>query len=206
MIDFLEMPLNTKDIESERPLATAPQGVDDAVGVPRRKWFVAIVNHNTEKISAEKLNAAGFETYVAAQPELRVWKNGRRKKIDRVVIPSMVFIRCTEKERLEIVRQPYIFRFLTNKASEGQYSKAIATIPDAQIETLKFMLGHSPAPVEFVPHVYNKGDRVRVTRGKLMSVEGSVYTSSDGHSHLVVSLDILGCAMVTIDPIDIEPA
>lgn len=206
MIDFLEMPLNTKDIESERPLATAPQGVDDAVGVPRRKWFVAIVNHNTEKISAEKLNAAGFETYVAAQPELRVWKNGRRKKIDRVVIPSMVFIRCTEKERLEIVRQPYIFRFLTNKASEGQYSKAIATIPDAQIETLKFMLGHSPAPVEFVPHVYNKGDRVRVTRGKLMGVEGSVYTSSDGHSHLVVSLDILGCAMVTIDPIDIEPA
>ncbi len=201
------MILIMSEVQTNQRVAPVSKDVDGAVGVPGRRWYVAIVNHNTEKISADKVAATGIETYVAAQPELRVWKNGRRKKIDRVVIPSMIFMHCTEKERLQIVRQPYIFRFLTDKAATpDRYGKAVATIPDSQIETLKFMLGHSPAPVEFVPHIYNKGDRVRVVRGKLMGVEGRAYTSSDGHSHLIVSLDILGCAMVTIDPVDLEPA
>lgn len=45
---------------------------------------------------AEKIAALGYDTYVPTQKELRRWKNGRRKIIDRIVIPAAVFVRCTE--------------------------------------------------------------------------------------------------------------
>ena len=71
-------------------VTAGPSCVDGAVGVPEAKWFVAIVNSRHEKSVAEKLQATGIETYVAAQKEMRVRANGRRKIIDRVVVPSMV--------------------------------------------------------------------------------------------------------------------
>ena len=60
-------------------VTTVPSGVDGAVGVPEAKWFVAIVNSRHEKSVAEKLENLGYNTYVATQKELHIWKNGRRK-------------------------------------------------------------------------------------------------------------------------------
>lgn len=183
-----------------------PTRVDDAVGVQRPRWYVAIVNHRSEKITADRLTELGHECYVASRKEHRVWKNGRRVEVDHVVIPSMIFVRCTEAERLSIVTLPYIFRFLTNKAAAtGKMGKPVAIIPESQMERLKFMLGNSDRPVDFVDHIYGKGDHVRVIRGGLCGLEGEVLTTHDGRSELLVRLDILGCARVTIDPVDIEP-
>ncbi|MDE7410017.1 MAG: UpxY family transcription antiterminator, partial [Muribaculaceae bacterium] len=95
-------------------VATVPFGVGDAVGVESRKWFVAIVNHNTEKAVQERLDGLGYETYVAKQTVVRIWKNGRKAKVDKVIIPSLVFVKCTQKERHEIVSLPYIKRFMTD--------------------------------------------------------------------------------------------
>lgn len=75
--------------------STVPDGVDDAVGVEKANWYVAIVNNRSEKVTAEKLSNEGYEAYVASQEEYRLWRNGKKKKIDRVVIPSMVFLHCT---------------------------------------------------------------------------------------------------------------
>jgi len=97
------MSANT-DTES---VTTVPHGVDDAVGVKSRKWYVAIVNNNTEKAVQERLEKMNYETYVAKQLLMRVWKNGKKAKVDKVVIPSVVFIKCTEKERKEIVALPF---------------------------------------------------------------------------------------------------
>ncbi len=189
--------------------AVAPMStdVDDAVGVLESHWFVAIVNHNSELTSAEKLTAMGYDCYVASQEEYRVWRNGKRKKINRVVIPSMVFVRCTERERLNVVKLPFIFRFLTNKAgmATNNYNKPVAIIPNSQMNTLMFMLGNSDQPVEFTAHTFAKGDRVRVVRGRLMGLEGEVFSAPDGRSHLVISLNMLGCARTSISPADLSP-
>ena len=186
-------------------VTTEPSGVGGAVGVGRRHWFVAIVNHNTEKKSAEKLAAMGYDCYVATQEEYRLWKNGRRTKIDRVVIPSMLFVFCTEKERMSIVNLPYIFRFLTNKAGTlNQYGRPVAIIPGHQMNILRFMLGNSDHPVNITTRPIGRGDKVRVTRGSLRGLEGFVIDTNQGRSELYVNLDILGCATVTINPIDVE--
>lgn len=134
----------TKDIP------TTAYVVDDAVGMAKKHWFVAIVNHNAEKGASEKLNKLDIKHYLPTQTEYRVWKNGRKAKVDRVVIPSTIFIFCTEQKRREIVGFPFINRFMTNKAGpiDSLSHKPIATIPNEQIETLKFILGQSDTPVE----------------------------------------------------------
>lgn len=186
-------------------VAAVLSGVDDAVGVPPGKWFVAIVNSRHEKTVAEKLEALGHSAYVAAQKEMRVWKNGRRKVVDRVVIPSVVFVNCTEKTRREIVNLPYIFRFMVNRSAEsGALNKPVAVIPDNEIAKLKFMLGQSDYPVNFEPVSFKVKDNVRVIRGSLTGLVGEVVKESDGAHTLTVVIEHLGCAKVNIDAQDVE--
>lgn len=203
---------------TETVAASASQGVGDAVGVPDRHWFVAIVNHNTEKATAEKLRKLGYETYVATQEDMRVWRNGKRAKIDRVVIPSIVFIYCTEAERLQATRLPQIFRFLTNRAlKQGDAPAPPAIIPPVQLYKLRFLLGNSDRPVGFTPRPLTVGTRVRVIRGRLRGLEGEVLraptpvaqspapSETPPETDLLIRLDILGCARVTISPLDLQP-
>lgn len=194
-----------KNDYSDCELTTVPVGVDGAVGVPDAKWFVAIVNSRHEKAVGGKLAEIGLEAYVATQKELRVWKNGRRKIIDRVVIPSIVFVHCTEPQRRQIVTLPYICRFLVNRTADSSgLNKPVAVISDAEIKKLKFMLGQSDNPVEFVPVQFRVHDNVHVVRGILRGLEGEIRENSDGTHTLVVSLPLLGGATVRIQPTDVE--
>lgn len=186
-------------------VAAEPVGVDGAVGVTDSKWFVAIVNSRQEKAVAQKLREAGVECFVATQKEMRLWQNGRRKMIDHVVIPSVVFVRCTEKERREIVALPYVNRFMVNRtADSGTLNRPAATIPAVQMQRLQFMLGQSETPVNFEPTIFKVNDNVRVIRGHLRGLEGEIMKNSDGTHTLTISLSLLGGATVTIDPKDVE--
>ncbi len=180
--------------------------VDDAVGVEKSYWFVAIVSHNSEKQSSGKLDNMNIENYLPTQTELRVWKNGRKNKVDRIVIPSIIFVYCTEQKRKEIVGLPFIFRFMTDKAgaSSNSPSKPLATIPDEQIRRLKFMLGQSDIPVEITEKPFKAGDKVRVIRGDLAGLEGEVLDLRNSKSELIVTLNFFGCARLLIDTMNLE--
>lgn len=180
--------------------------VDGTVGVEKSYWFVAIVNHNSEKRSSEKLNDLNIENYLPTQTEFRVWKNGRKNKVERIVIPSIIFVYCTEQKRKEIVGLPFIFRFMTDKAgtSSNSPSKPLATIPDEQINRLKFMLGQSDIPVEIAEKPFKAGDKVRVIRGNLAGLEGEVMDLRNSKSELIVVLNFFGCARLLIDTINLE--
>lgn len=191
--------------ENTTIITTGPQGVDGAVGVAKTNWYAAIVNSRHEKKAAENLTQLGLECFVASQDEMRIWKNGRRKLTARIVIPSTVFIRCTEIQRRQIVTQPYINRFLVNRMAEsGSLNKPVAIIPDRQIETLRFMLGQSDHEVSFMPGPFAAGELVRVIRGKLKGLEGTVMHSADDTTRkLIVQMGVLGGAAVTISPLDL---
>lgn len=181
--------------------------VDSAVGVPGSYWFVAIVHFHSEKQSAEKLTKMGIETYIPTQTEIRVWRNGRKSKVDRIVIPSTIFIHCTEQQRKEIVKLPYIYRFMTNKAgssSDGSFNKPLAIVSEKEINQLKFMLGQSDIPVTIMDRPFKVGDKVRVIRGSLAGLEGEVTTGDSDKSEIVVTLQYFGCARLTIDTNSLE--
>lgn len=196
--------MNEKKIANS--VAPVTDVVDDAVGVAKTFWFVAIVNHNSEKNSSEKLTKLGVENYVPTQSEIRVWKNGRKSKVDRVVIPSTIFVHCTDAKRKELVGLPFIFRFMTNQA--GTPSKVsnnpFAVVSDQEIARLKFMLNQSDTPVEIIGRPFKTGDKVRVVRSNLKGLEGEVMDMREAKSELIVALDFFGCAKLSIDTINLE--
>lgn len=181
---------------------------DDAGGVPDggRRWYVAITGPRHEKTVARQLSDQGIHTYIATQRQTTIWKNGRRRTTDHVIIPGIVFIHCTEHTRLQIISHPLILRFMVNR-SVGDTTRRHppATIPPEQIHQLQFMLGHTDQPVSFTPVTYHTGDLVRVIRGTLAGLTGHITHNSDGTHTLTVTIPLLGGATVKIDPRDIEP-
>ncbi|MCH5234265.1 MAG: UpxY family transcription antiterminator [Muribaculaceae bacterium] len=199
------MELDVISSQSGESTPSPSPDVDDAVGVPKPKWFVAIVNSRHEKMIARQFQNLNIESFVATQSEMRVWANGKRKELDRVVIPAKVFVRCTEKQRREIVKLPFVNRFMVNRSLESPtVGSPIAVIPDAQIQTLRFMLGQTDHPVTFTDRIFKPKDIVRVVRGKLRGLTGTIINNPDGSHNLIVSLSLLGGASVHIDPSDVE--
>lgn len=188
------------------PEHTTTMDVGDAVGVQSPKWYVAFVGHNTEKICRDRLKQLGYESYVASQEEIHEWKNGRKKKVERVVISTLLFIRVTEKQRHEVVNLPFIKYFLTDKArSVDDFGRhPLAVIPDSQMQQLRFMLFNTENSVSFVSEHLRLGDHIRVARGNLQGLEGNVVRYKDGSSYLVAQIDNLGYAMMKIAIEDVE--
>ncbi len=197
--------ISAKSVDFNR-VSAAADVVGDAVGVEKRFWFVAVVNHNSEKSVQERLARMGIESYVAKQEVLRIWKNGRKSKVDKVVIPSRVFVKCTEKERRKIVALPFINRFMTDKASASVSgtTKPMAVIPQHEIDTLRFMLGQSDIPISFEEVPLNVSDKVMVVRGSLKGIQGEVLQVLDSKSDVVVRIGMLGSAKMIIDTVDLE--
>lgn len=185
---------------------TGPSGVGDAVGMAIRKWFIAIVNNNSEKIVQERLSRLNIESYVAKQTICRVWKNGKKAKVEKILVPTVVFVKCTEAERKEIVGLPYINRFMTNKARLGNgVSQPLAVVPQKEIDILRFMLGQSDVPVTITDAPYKIHDKVIVARGGLKGLEGEILEVVEGKGTVFVRMNVLGCARVLIDICDIMP-
>ena len=140
--------------------------------IPRRQWLVAYVQSCLEKKTAERLKAMGVEYYLPIQSEIRQWSD-RRKKVDRLVIPMMIFVHVTPQER------PLPLTF----------------IPEEQMERFRFMLDYSPEAVEICSTPLAAGDAVKVIKGPLAGLEGELVMIG-GKSKVAVRLDMLGCAHV----------
>lgn len=190
----------------EKLTASATTCAGDAVGVPKSQWFVALVANNTEKAVARRLEQLAVDHYLPVQSEHRIWKNGRKAVVTKVVIPTIIFIHCTERRRREIVQLPFIKRFMTDKAGTllNSVSKPLAVIPDGQIERLRFMLGQTDIPVSVTARPMRVGDKVRVIRGHLKGLEGQVLEMSNSKSEMTVAIDFIGCARLLIDTVNLE--
>lgn len=198
----------------EQTMRTTVQKTDDAVGIPRDRqdtmhWYVAVVNNKSERSCQDKLQKrlkdrsggeAIYEVYVPVQQEFRIGRDGKRKKVDRIVFPALVFIHCTDAvRRREIVYLPYIKRFMVNIAGALQNShRPVAVIPDCQMRSLMRMVNDAESEVTIEARPLHLGERVRVNGGKLVGLEGNVWEAPDGSTSLVIMIDILGCAKVTI--------
>jgi len=188
-------------------------GITSGMNEPEKSWFIAIVGNRQEKSSSLLLKTCGYETYVAVQSELHEWSQKRRRMVDRVVITNVVFIHCTEKQRRDIFGdkrfelKDCVKYFLTNRAGQpDKYgNKPVAKVLDSDIARLRFMLENAENPVQFESADFRIGQQVRVIRGGLQGMDGLVEKCQDGSHKLVVRIESLGHAKVSIDAASLEP-
>ena len=180
----------------EKHLVSTVNVTDDREAYPKR-WVAALVQVHSERSVSKRLQALGIESWVPTQSEIHQWSD-RRKKVERVVIPMIVFVHVQESDIKPLAYHSFIHKLLSNP---GQRTPAI--IPDAQIESLRFMLGQSEAQVEIRDRVLKTGDRVRITRGPLKGLQGELCKVEQENPVVAVRVDCLGYACISIDKADI---
>lgn len=177
-----------------------------AGGVPDRKWFVAIVPRNYERVCRMQLLEQGYEAYVASQKQTHVYRNRHRREVEHIVITGTVFVHITDQERLQVLKGcQHIKCFMLDRSGQSNpYGRSpFAVIPDTQMSTLQFMLYHADTPVTFTASPLRKGDRIRILRGAMQGFEGDFLRQGNDH-YIVINLDLLGCAMMTVSVNDVE--
>lgn len=161
-------------------------------------WIAALVQMNTEKKVSLQLDKLGYHNYLPTQTEIHQWSD-RRKKIDRIVIPTIVFVRVDKNQENELRKQQFIYRFISYP---GQ--KDAAKIPDEQIELLKFMLGKADSPIEFTDSVFEIGEEIEIARGPLKGLYGELCYIEKGKPMIGVQVNLLGFTLVNIDIKDVK--
>lgn len=154
-----------------------------------KKWLVAYVRLYHEKKTAERLTAMHIENFLPIQEEIRQWTY-RKKKVERVVVPMMIFVHVDVAERSQVLTLSAVSRYMVLR---GEHVPAV--IPDEQMERFKFMLDYSEEAVEMCAAPLEPGELVRVIKGPLTGLEGEL-VEMDGKAKVVVRLDMLGCAGV----------
>lgn len=180
------------DVRKER--SSFVNGTNEREAYPKR-WIAVLVQVNCDKKTATRLGKVGYETYIPTQQEVRHWSD-RKKKVDRLIMPMVVFVRATVQEEEWLRDQSYIHKLLALPGTDEDKKGFATTIPDCQIERLKFLLENAETEVTIVSN-FKVGDSVRVISGPLKGLE-DVVSEVDEKSIVGVQIDGLGYACVKI--------
>ena len=161
-------------------------------------WIAVLVQMNTEQKSSTKLTKLGITNYVPTQSEIHLWSD-RKKKIEKIVIPMIVFVHVDKETERTLRTYSFIYKFISYP---GQ--KEAAIIPDDQIEKLKFMLNNADSAVEISDSVYKIGEEVEIVRGPLKGLYGELCYFEKEKPMIGVYLELLGYACVSVNKSDVK--
>mgnify|MGYP000304538791 CR=1 FL=1 len=156
-----------------------------------KRWYVALVRMHHEKKVAERLSKMGIDSFVPVQQQIHQWSD-RRKMVDTVLLPMMVFVHVNPKERMEVLSFSTVSRYMVMR---GESTPAL--IPDSQMERFRFMLDYSEQAVEMCSEHLQPGEQVKVIKGPLTGLTGELMTM-DGKSKVAVRINMLGAALVEV--------
>lgn len=163
-----------------------------------KRWYVAYVKSCRERKAAEGLAALGYQYYLPVQRVVRRWSD-RRKIVERLVLPRMIFIRCAEKDRIRPLEEiDALYRYIT---VSGTYTPAV--VRDEEMEAFTRMVEHGGRDINFAYNPPVPGDRVRVVTGPLTGMECELVSVS-GKRCLAVRLGVLGTATMDLAVDDIQ--
>lgn len=130
-----------------------------------KNWYVIYTKPRNEKKVAERLSISGFETYCPLVKTLKVWSD-RKKKVSMPMFPSYVFIRITEKERYEVLKDPGVMNFVF-------WLGKPAVVRDIEIEAIREIAEYSE-DVEVSRLQLEKGQLLKISDGPFKGLTGKV--------------------------------
>ena len=166
-----------------RAWATADGAAGAAVAAEAR-WFVLWTRSHCEQLVHEQLAAKGFQPFL---PTVEVWSRraGVRRRVRVPMFTGYLFLHdVLDKYRDVEVRKA---RGLVGILGEGWDRRAV--VPSREVEAIRRVVN---AKLPARPHPYLKeGQRVRITRGPMVDVEGVLLRINDNKGVVVLSVDLL---------------
>ena len=139
-------------------------------------WYVARTRSGQELKVRDRLIREGVEYFIPT-----VFSDGVRR--EKAVVNSLVFLRTTKRQALDLANHGGLqVKYVVDCAT-----RTILVVPDKQMEDFRRVLDLSPEQGGLMDRPLSLGDRVRVVKGPLKGVEGSVL-ELQGRYYVVVNL------------------
>lgn len=135
---------------------------------PERQWYAFYLKPRHEKKTSSRLkDQYEFEIFCPLKEERVRWSD-RWKTVIKPYMPGYLLARVTEPERIAVLNDPSVFHTVC-------YKGVPAVIREEEIDAVKRVTEH-PDVDDIHLEQLSPGDRVQVSGGKLMNLNGVVVT------------------------------
>jgi transcription antitermination factor NusG len=143
-------------------------------------WFALQVRARQEASVAHQLEGQGFERFLPVYKLRKRWSD-RIKELDTPLFPGYLFCRFNPHDRLPILKTPGVMQIVG-------FNNVPAAVDEDEIVAIQRLITsgiqHQPCPF------LNIGDRVRISAGPLLGLEGILIEIKGSHK-LVLSVSLL---------------
>lgn len=154
-------------------------------------WFVLNVKPFMEKKAAAGLESMGIEYYLPVQRTRRRWSD-RYKVTDKLVIPRLLFIRTTHRDRLLPLKTlTYLRGYVTKRGTSVPI-----IIPDKQMSDFIFAVTNIDGDMSLNTSSFKKGDYVVIVSGPLRGLKCQLV---EVHGKKVIAVDMSELGMLTFE-------
>jgi transcription antitermination factor NusG len=171
--------------------------MDKATSHGEGLWYAVSTRSRQEKVAASMLENLEVGHFLPLIDEERQWSD-RKQKVSLPLFPGYMFVRITRSNELllRVLKVPGIVNFIGNQSGP-------LAIPESEIESIRTALCHG---FGCSPHPFLKtGDRVRVVRGALAGIEGSLIRCGV-QSKIVISVEMIQRSVsISVTGSDVEP-
>jgi transcription antitermination factor NusG len=129
-----------------------------------KSWFVIYTNSRQEIKVTDRLKAIGIEAYCPTINEVKFYSD-RKKKIERPILFSYVFVRLNEKERSLVFQIPGVVRYVF-------WLGKPAIVKQQEIDILKNNINGTYSDI--IVSNLEKGDNLLISSGPFKNNNGTV--------------------------------
>jgi transcription antitermination factor NusG len=165
---------------------------------PDVRWYAVWTKSRQEKAAAARLSTVGVSHYLPLRSELRQWSD-RKQTVHSPLFPGYLFVQLDVcgGGKLEVLKAPGVVGFVGNLSGP-------LPIPENQIESVRKAASYGEDCCS--RPLLNQGDRVRVIRGALAGIEGTLQRHG-AKSQLIIAIEMIQrSVVVTVSEEDVEPA
>lgn len=160
-----------------------------------RRWYAVYTKPCHEKRVAEHLQIRSVEMFLPLYRSARRWNNGCKVNLERALFPGYVFVCILPNERVRVLE-------LSGVVSIVGTAREPTPLPTEYIERLRSglrLVNAQPHPGLAI------GERVRICRGPLEGMSGTVTRERNGF-RVVLTVDlIMKSVAVEVSVDDVEP-
>ncbi|MCB0641700.1 MAG: UpxY family transcription antiterminator [Phaeodactylibacter sp.] len=154
------------------------------------KWFAVYTRFKGEKMAFRHLAKKGISVYLPLQKLTRRYTR-KVKVVELPLITCYIFVKITKHEYVKVLETESVVDFV-------RFSNNLISIPEEEIDTMKRVLGEN-WEVQIEPTSLQPGDRVEISAGNLIGLQGRLVDQRD-KQQVLVDLERLGYTLrISVD-------